>query len=551
MIEYLKLVEKILKEGEEKSDRTGTGTISLPFQQMRFPLYDGSIPLLTTKKMHVRSIIYELLWYLQGNTSNKELERHNVSIWREWADEDGRLGPIYGRMWRSFPPPEGYFPIKKRIIEKDTTQQRSWKDSRINTSLVHGKYSGKVFNNTQGLLYIVLGVDGQNSNGTKGSRTSTYAVQFENTKWIKYKVDTRLVKNGNFVDQSIPSVYNVGILGDYRNKKETRVNKKLRRVWEQMISRCYNEKDALFHRYGGRGVIVCNRWLVLSDFITDVKQLPNWFEAQHNDGYELDKDYYGDNKIYHPETCVWVLKCNNNQHKTICTSVLLKNEQEAKYFPSINSAATFLGTTSLPISHRIRHGLDTRIKNFTVQPFNNSEYVVRSLPHFDQIADAINTLRTNPTDRRIVVTSWHPSLAPRLSATPSINAQLGYQSLPPCHAFFQFWSNGSGELRCHLYQRSCDVGLGVPFNIVQYSILTHMIAHVTGHTAVEFVWTGGDVHIYKNHIEQLKQQLQRTPHTPPKLELNPNVTEINDFTYEDINIISYTHHPAIRMDVSV
>lgn len=280
--EYLKLVEKILKEGEEKSDRTGTGTISLPFQQMRFPLYDGSIPLLTTKKMHVRSIIYELLWYLRGDTNIKYLNDNGVTIWNAWADENGDLGPVYGAQWRS------------------------WKT--------------------------------------------------------------------------------------------------------------YNDYDV---------------------------------------------DYNVD-----PITCK----------------------------PKWNT--------------------------------------------IDQIDDVIQKLRTNPTDRRIIVSAWNVG-------------EIDQMRLPPCHLLFQFWSNGSGELRCHLYQRSCDVGLGVPFNIVQYSILTHMIAHVTGHTAVEFVWTGGDVHIYKNHIEQLKQQLQRTPHTPPKLELNPNVTEINDFTYEDINIISYTHHPAIRMDVSV
>ena len=124
-------------------------------------------------------------------------------------------------------------------------------------------------------------------------------------------------------------------------------------------------------------------------------------------------------------------------------------------------------------------------------------------------------------------------------------------ALPPCHAMFQFWAN-NGLLKCHLYQRSCDVGLGVPFNIVQYSILTHMIAHVTGHEAVEFIWTGGDTHIYNNHVEPLEEQLTRELYHSPTLWLNPDVKEIDDFTYEDFKIVGYDkYHPTIKMEVSV
>jgi len=275
--EYLGLVSHILDEGVQKGDRTGTGTISLPFQQMRFDLSNHSIPLLTTKKMHTRSIIYEILWYLRGDTNIKYLNDNGVRIWDEWADENGDLGPIYGKQWRD---------------------------------------------------------------------------------------------------------------------------------WE---------------------------------------------------------DYPGHS-----------------------------------------------GEESIGI---------------------------------DQIDNVVHQLKYNPDDRRILVSAWNV-------------AQLNDMALPPCHSMFQFWSaplEGSKQrqLRCHLYQRSADMGLGVPFNIVQYSILTHMMAKVTNHIATEFVWTGGDVHIYNNHIEQLKGQLELTPYLAPSIHFNRDIESIDDFVYEDFEIDGYDSHPIIKMPVAV
>lgn len=275
MQQYLDLVQKILDEGVDKGDRTGTGTKSIFGYQMRFDLQKG-FPLLTTKKVHTRSIIYELLWLLRGDTNIKYLHDHNVSIWNEWADANGDLGPVYGAQWR------------------------------------------------------------------------------------------------------------------------------------------------------------------------------NW---------------------------------------------------------------------------------------------NNED--------IDQIANVVNDIKTNPNSRRLIVSAWNPSVLPDEHEKDfAANVAAGKAALPPCHAFFQFYVT-NGKLSCQLYQRSADVFLGVPFNIASYALLTHMIAQVCNLQVGDFVHTFGDVHIYNNLIDQCKLQLSRTPRQLPRLRLNPDVKNLFDFTYEDIEILNYDPYPAIKGEVSI
>ncbi|MBO7556308.1 MAG: thymidylate synthase [Alphaproteobacteria bacterium] len=156
----------------------------------------------------------------------------------------------------------------------------------------------------------------------------------------------------------------------------------------------------------------------------------------------------------------------------------------------------------------------------------------------DQIKDVIDRIKKDPTDRRLIVTAWNPS-------------QIGQMALAPCHCLFQFDVTPDGKLNCQLYQRSCDMFLGVPFNIASYALLTMMIAQVCGLKAGEFVHTYGNAHIYHNHFEQVKEQLTRTPYPLPQMKINPSVKNIDDFRFEDFELINYQCHPAIKGEVAV
>lgn len=275
MKQYLDLLQDILDHGVQKGDRTGTGTISVFGRQLRFDLSEG-FPILTTKKIHLKSIIYELLWEISGNTNIKYLQENGVRIWNEWADENGDLGPVYGGQWRNF----------------------------------------------------------------------------------------------------------------------------------------------------------------------------------------------------------------NNQN-------------------------------------------------------------------IDQLQIALDMLKNNPNSRRIIVTAWNPVVLPDEKEKDfAKNVREGKAALPPCHCFYQFYV-AQGKLSCQVYQRSADSFLGVPFDITSYSLLTMMVAQVIGFGLGELVYTFGDTHIYNNHIEQVHEQLLRTPRKLPVMKLNPEVKSLYDFKYEDFTLEGYDPYPAIKAQVSV
>ena len=168
----------------------------------------------------------------------------------------------------------------------------------------------------------------------------------------------------------------------------------------------------------------------------------------------------------------------------------------------------------------------------------------------DQLKQVIETLKSNPNSRRMLISAWNPSVLPDTSKSFSENVANGKAALPPCHAFFQFYV-ADGKLSCQLYQRSADIFLGVPFNIASYALLTEMMAQVCGLKAGEFIHTLGDAHIYTNHFDQVELQLSRDPKPLPKLKLNPDINDLFDFKYEDIEVLNYDPHPGIKGVVAV
>ncbi len=170
--------------------------------------------------------------------------------------------------------------------------------------------------------------------------------------------------------------------------------------------------------------------------------------------------------------------------------------------------------------------------------------------HIDQIEQVIEQIRSNPSSRRIIVNAWNVADLPDESISPQENVKLGKMSLAPCHALFQFFVS-QGKLSCQLYQRSCDTFLGLGFNIASYSLLTHMIAQQCDLDVGDFIWTGGDVHLYLNHLEQANEQLKREPYPLPKLKINRRPASIFDYKYEDFELINYQSHPHISAPISI
>ena len=189
-------------------------------------------------------------------------------------------------------------------------------------------------------------------------------------------------------------------------------------------------------------------------------------------------------------------------------------------------------------------------KNGNLGPVYGYQWRNWNNENIDQLSDVINTLKTNPNSRRMLISAWNPSVLPDTSKSFSENVANGKAALPPCHSFFQFYV-ASNKLSCQLYQRSADIFLGVPFNIASYALLTEMLAQVCGFKSGEFIHTLGDAHIYNNHMEQIRLQLSRTPKPLPKLKLNPKIQNLFDFKYEDVEILNYEPHPAIKGIVSV
>jgi len=473
MKQYLELMERALA-GDFKGDRTGTGTFSVFGHQMRFDLADG-FPLLTTKKLNLKAIIHELLWFLKGDTNIKYLQDNGVRIWDEWR--------------------------------------------------------------------------------------------------MKYSLDRRVL----LIDPrtSTPNSY----AGDFSfaglGAEKDSIDNKLAGLWVHMMKRCYDSNDHRFQLYGAKGVTVHQDWHDPAFFIRDVKKLPHWWYKENDwNSFELDKDYYGA-KQYGPNTSVWLRTDENNKYTKASMPITVTDSHgESSVFMTLNDAAVAIGMPSSTLSRFVKDGVPSILKGgnkkffgyeFAPADFEGKlmrfELISdgdlgpvygaqwRSWPTYgnddgspsdciDQIANVVDQIKHNPNSRRLIVSAWNP-------------AQVDKAALPPCHVLFQFYVS-KGKLSCQLYQRSADIFLGVPFNIASYALLTMMVAQVCGLELGEFIWTGGDCHIYSNHTDQALEQLSRTPGHLPTININPAVKDIFGFKFEDFELADYAHaQPHIAGKVAV
>ncbi len=234
------------------------------------------------------------------------------------------------------------------------------------------------------------------------------------------------------------------------------------------------------------------------------------------------------------EELLWFISGNTNIQPLVQKNVRIWNEWP---YEKYKKSDDYQNETMEEFIEKIKNDDEFALKYGDLGPVYGKQW--RDFFGVDQLKELIENLKENPFSRRHIISAWNP-------------AQLNEMALPPCHAFMQFYvSSDQKYLSCQLYQRSADVFLGVPFNIASYALLTHLIASVCGYEAKEFIHTFGDVHIYKDHLEQIELQLTRTPRKLPQIKINPAITNIEDFTYEDLEIIGYDPYPAIKGKVSV
>lgn len=525
--EYLNLLRRIIAEGVDSPDRTGVGTKSVFGASLRFDLSKG-FPLITTKRTFFKGIVHELLWFIKGSTSIKYLQDNNIHIWDDWADEDGELGPVYGRQWRHwehiewvepkiFEKPEYQryeTPFNKEVVIKEETHIDSFRN----------KYVGYRNEGKTGEFVVTEELP----LSEKGSRR--FVVKFLNTGYEK-AVNLATIRRNSMSDPWAPTSYGVACIGDGSRDSP------FYDTWHGMIKRCYDKTHMNYGNYGGRGVFVEDRWLVFSNFEKDVKNIPNaHLKMAFPKDYTLDKDFYCSN-IYSRETCRWLTHEEQSTNTEKGDSVIHVTDPEGNEFVSMGmkKLCRLFGFKS-PCVLNCLNGKQETHHGYKFKRIKRIGKIPR-LVVYDQLKDAVAKIKSIPHSRRILINSWNVG-------------DIIHMKLPPCHLYFQFQVS-NGKLNCLFLMRSTDAFLGLPFNIASYALLTHMVAQVCGLEPGELVYNGVDVHLYQNHINQARKQISREPFSFPNIQLNPEIKEIDDFKYEDIKLNDYKSHKSIKAPIAV
>lgn len=541
---YHGLLKDVLENGELVTTRavlpsTGrpVGAYTVFGRQVRYDLRKG-FPLLTTKKVSFKAIAVELLWFLSGDTNIKFLKDNGVNIWDEWADKDGNLGPMYGYQLRNLQKIEL---VAKKTKQKPAIQRYETgfpKEVIVNyTESTETDILGKTYTSATGDYTVIKGYRVSRNDET-GATRQAYDVQFHQTGFVASGATKVSAINGQIKDRFSPTVEGVGCLGVGYTERDREL---LYQTWVGMLNRCYDPNHIGYQNYGGKGVFVEERWLCFANFASDCKKLSNWLlRLEYPKEYTLDKDYYGAN-YYGPDTTIWLSKAEQNVNQEDSIWFRATGPQgEVVETIGVKTMSSAFGFKPIGVHNTLNNKQETHHGwKFERLHTDNKEILPRAR-RIDQIKKIIAELKHDPNSRRIMASTWGV-------------ADIDDMALNPCHGMpihFKITDDGT-RLNCHVYQRSGDLFLGVPYNIASYALLTHMIAQVCGLEVGEYIHSFGDLHIYENHIEQVREQLSRESFAAPMLEIDPAIKDIDDFKLEHLKLLNYESHPAIKAEVAV
>lgn len=531
-INYRNLVKEILGSGVRKPSRAGD-TISIFDWTMKFDLRKG-FPLLTTKKIDFDNIYAELMWFLRGDSNIKTLRA--PQLWRPWADEKGDCGPIYGHIWRK---QTKYFMVPPMVVEKDDQLIESGLSKEVipDFSSNESGFVEKTFSSNSCGDFVVI-KEYRVPRDVQTQSKLVFDVQFLASGYISKGVSKQELQSGLISDPFYPSACGVGCMGDIdATSPELKL---LKETWNGLLKRCYSDNHSAYENYGGAGIFVCKRWLIFANFAEDAKKLENWLcKKEYPDEFSLDKDFYASN-CYSPGTCVWSNKTEqsiNTENIRLFKAISPEGDESAHV--GVKHFARERGLTAQSIT-QVLSGKLKRHKEWQFEPLVAPEGAVPRIRVYDQLKTMIATLKHNPNDRRMLVSAWSVPDLPSMS-------------LSPCHAFFQCYSS-DGHLDLSLWQRSCDVALGVPYNIASYALLLKILAKEAGLVPRFFNHHLGDAHIYAQHEEKIRLQAQRSPREMPLLDLNGDFgiwARAKSDSPADYNLLGYDPAPFIKYEVNV